>query len=255
MVKFPKWLPAKVLKHSKSLIAKKGLGALKPLLIRLVTNPEMESVWKNLSSKTDDPQKLIDFLEDVRLHPALQGNNTDPIPIPSDNEQRTAFETLNKLSQRMMRELGKLTPTWDPVKKVWIPTPQKGWKLLETALRRAELNVADKASQDKTSKASLLEIKNIQTRLENIQQDESIISLLELIGAAADYASTAKDATLPKRRNASRAKCNQLILFLKQYLKIHFNTESPSIIAAIVNTAFESADGGITADDVRKLKP
>ena len=250
MDKFPKWLPAKVLKHSKSLIAKKGLGALKPLLIRLVTNPEMESVWKNLSSKTDDPQKLIDFLEDVRLHPALQGNNTDPISIPSDNEQRTVFETLNKLSQRMIRELGKLTPTWDPVKKVWIPTPQKGWKLLETALRRAELHEVQQTSQN-----TFLEIKSTQSRLHDIQEQESIIALLELIKSAAHYASIAPDAALPKRRNASRARCNQLILFLKQYLRIHFNTDSPSLIAAIVNTAFESADGGITADDVRKLKP
>ena len=250
MDKFPKWLPAKVLEHSESLIAKKGLGALKPLLIRLVTNPEMESVWKSLSNKTSDPQKLIDFLEDVRLHAAPQGNNTDPIPIPSDNEQRTAFETLNKLSQRMIRELGKLIPTWDPVKKVWIPTPQKGWELLETALKRAELHEVQQAS-----KIAFLEIKTIQSQLQEIQQQESIISLLELIRSASQYAATVPDAALPKKRNTSRAKCNQLILFLKQYLKHHFNTESPSIIAAIVNTAFKSADGGITADDVRKLKP
>ena len=250
MDKFPKWLPSEVREHVDQLIEKRGLNSLEPLLMRLVTNPEMESVWKNLSSKTNDPQKLIDFLEDVRLHPALQGNNTDPISIPSDNEQRTVFETLNKLSQRMMRELGKLTPTWDSVKKVWIPTPHKGWDLLENALKRAELHEVQQGS-----KKAFVEIKNIQNQLHEIQQEESIIELLELIKSAAYYASIAPYAALPKKRNTSRAKCNQLILFLKQYLKHHFNTESPSIIAAIVNTAFESADGGITADDVRKLKP
>ena len=248
MEKFPKWLSKEVCEHTESLIRKGGLNELKPLLIRLVTNPEMESVWKSLSNKTSDPQKLIDILEDVRLHAAPQGNNTDPIPIPSDNEQRTAFETLNKLSQRMIRELGKLIPTWDPVKKVWIPTPQKGWELLETALKRAELHEVQQASQN-----AFLEIKSTQSQLQEIQQEESIIELLELIKSAAYYASIAPDAALPKKRNTSRAKYNQMILFLKQYLKHHFNTESPSIIAAIVNTAFESADGGVTADDVRKL--
>ena len=71
MDKFPKWLPIEVLKHAKSLIEKGGLNSVKSLLVRLTTNPEMEAVWKSLSSETDDPQKLIDFLEDVRLHPAF----------------------------------------------------------------------------------------------------------------------------------------------------------------------------------------
>ena len=150
----------------------------------------------------------------------------------------------------MMRELGKLSPTWDPIEEEWIPTPHKGWDLLENALKRAELHEVQQAS-----KKALLEIKSIQNQLHEIQQEESIIELLKLIKSAAQYASIAPDTALPKKRNTSRAKCNQLILFLKQYLKHHFNTESPSIIAAIVNTAFESADGGITADDVRKLKP
>ena len=250
MDKFPKWLPSEVRAHVEDLIDKEGLNTLEPLLMRLVTNHEMKSVWKNLSGETNNPLKLIDFLEDVRLHPALQGNNTDPIPIPSDNKQRIAFETISKLSERMMRELGMLSPTWDPIEKEWIPTPHKGWDLLENALKRAELHEVQQAS-----KIAFLEIKTIQSQLQEIQQQESIISLLELIRSASQYAATVPDAALPKKRNTSRAKCNQLILFLKQYLKHHFNTESPSIIAAIVNTAFKSADGGITADDVRKLKP
>ena len=250
MDKFPEWLPSEVKEHTEHLIKKGGLHSLKPLLMRLVKNPEMESVWKSLSGKTNNPKKLIDFLEDVRLHPALQGNNTEPILTPSDNEQRKIFETINKLSQRMISELGKLTPTWDSTKEEWILTPHKGWDLLESALKRAELHDVQQAS-----KIAFLDIKSIQNRLQEIQREESIIELLELIKSAAYYASFAPDTALPKKRNTSRAKCNQLILFLKQYLKHHFNTESPSIIAAIVNTAFESADGGITADDVRKLKP
>ena len=252
---FPKWLPKEVRLHAKRLIKKGGLNDLKPLLMRLVTYPEMKKVWVKLSTKTHDPQKLIDFLEYVRLHSALQGKNTDPIALPSDQLQRTTFETLNKLAKRMMRELGKLKSTWDPVKKMKRPAPQKGWELLEIALRRAELHAVDHASQDETAKAALLKIKSIQSRLHDIQEQESIIALLELIGSAADYASTTPDAALPKRRNTDNAKRNQLILDLKQYLQHHFKTDSPSLIAAIVNTAFEPfEDGGVTEDDVRKLK-
>lgn len=240
MDKFPKWLPTEVREHSEQLIKKGGLNTLKPLLMRLVTNSEMETFWKNLASKTDDPQKLIDFLEDVRLHPALQGNKTDPISIPSDSEQRKVFKKLNELSKRMIKEMRDLSPAGKA---------HGGWDLVETALRRAELYEVEQSSHN-----VFLEIKSIQNRLQAAQQDESIISLLELIRSASQYAATAPDAALPKKRNTSRAKCNQLILFLKQYLKQHFNIESPSIIAAIVNTAFDSEDGGITADDVRKLK-
>lgn len=240
MNKFPKWLPTEVCEHTQQLIKKDGLNTLKPILMRLATNSEMETVWKSLSSKTDDPQKLIDFLEDVRLHPALQGNKTDPIAIPSDSEQRKVFQKLNVLSKRMIKEMRDLSPTGKA---------HAGWALIETTLRRAELHEVQQASLN-----AFLEIKGIQSRLQEIQQDESIISLLELIGSASQYAATAPDAALPKKRNTSRAKCNQLILFLKQYLKHHFNIESPSMIAAIVNTAFNSEDGGITVDDVRKLK-
>ena len=244
MHKFPLWLPDEVRLHTESLIEKGGLNDLKPLLMRLDTYPEMEKVWRKLSSSTDDPQKLIDFMEYVRLHPALQGNNTDPIEIPSDNTQRKSFKRVGDLSKRLTKEIRDLSLA----NKAY-----EGWALLESALSRAELHAADHISQDDTAKAALLEIKSIQNRLDNLEQHEPIISILDLIRSAAHYASTATDTTLPKRRNTESAKKNQLILDLKQYLKHHFNTESPSIIAAIVNTAFESADGGVTADDDRKL--
>ena len=245
MHKFPLWLPNEVRLHSEGLIKKGGLNTLKPLLIRLVTNQEMEKVWSKFSSKTQDSQKLIDFLEYVRLHSALQRHNAGPITIPSDNAQRKAFKTVSDLSKRIIKEMRDLSSS---------NKAHEVWALLESALRRAELHAADHTSQDDTAKAALLEIKSIQSRLDNIEQHESIISILELIGSAAEFASTAPGTSLPKRRNTENAKTNQLTLDLKQYLQFHFNTNSPALIAAIVNTAFDSADGGITEDDVRKLK-
>lgn len=241
MKKSPKWLPTEVREHTEQLIKKGGLGTFKPILMRLVTNPDMENVWKNLSSQTDDPQKLIDFLEYVRLHSALHGKNTTLIPIPSDKEQRKVFKKLNELSNRMIKEMRDLSSNGKS---------QAGWGLLETALRRAELYEVQQASQK-----TFLEIKSIQSRLHDVQEHESIISILELIGSAEDLASNAPDAVLPKKRNSSNAKRNLLIINLKQYLQYHFNTESPSLIANIVNTAFDSEDGGGSPDDVRKLKP
>lgn len=242
---FPKWLPNEVRLHAEELIKKGGLNTLKPLLMRLATYPEMEKVWRKLSSSIDDSQKLIDFLEYLRLHSALQGNQTGSIFVPSDNVQRKSFKAVSDLTKRMIHELRNISPT---------NKAHEGWTLLETALRRAELNSSIGASQDKNAKIALLEIKNIQSRLDEIGQHESIISTLELVRLAAKYASVAPDSTLLKRLNTARAKTNQLVLDLKQYLQYHFRTESPALIAAIVNTAFAFADGGVTEDDVRKLK-
>lgn len=245
MHKFPLWLPNEVRLHAEELINKGGLNSLKSPLLRLTSNVEMKKVWVKLSTKTHDPQKLIDFLEYVRLHVALQGHNSDPIAIPSDNAQRKSFKTVGDLSKRLVSEMRNLSPA---------NKAHEGWALLESALRSAELHAADHASQDETTRAALLEIKSIQNRLYEAEQHESIISILELIGSAAYYASTAPDAVLPKRRNTESAKTNQLILDLKQYLTLHFHADSPALIAAIVNTAFEFKDGGVTEDNVRKLK-
>lgn len=240
MDKFPPWLPAEVKEHSKRLIEIGGLNTARPLLMRLVTDPEMQKVWKGLSGKTDNPQKLIDFLEYVRLHHALLGNPPDPIEVPSDKVQRSAFKKVGNASQQIIEVLSSLSPDDDP---------QYGWGLLESALIRSELHEVRQTSQGR-----ILEIKRLQSSLNDLQQQASVIELLETIFLAANLASAAPDAAMPKRRNSDRAKCNQLVLDLKNYLKCHFSTQSPALIAATVNTAFDLPDGGISADDVRKLE-
>ena len=81
------------------------------------------------------------------------------------------------------------------------------------------------------------------------------MTIIDSIASATDFATTAPDMALPKRRNTQRAKCNLLILDLKTYLKMHFSiTQADALIATIVNAAFEFKNIIITADDVRKLK-
>lgn len=238
--KFPKWLPTEVKEHAKRLIETGGLNTAKPLLVRLITNPEMEKVWKILSTKTDNPQKLIDFLEFIRLHPTLRGDITDPINIPSDKMQRAAFNKVCVASEHIIELLCDLSPSGDP---------QHGWDLLSSALTRLELHEADQASN-----THLLEIAQLQRRLSEIPQ-QSLIRLLETMALAAKIAATAPDDTLPKRRNSPRAKCNKLIMDLKYILKHQFYDETADmLIAATVNSAFDFTDGGISPDDVRKLK-
>lgn len=238
--KFPKWLPNEVKEHAKRLIEVGGLNTAKPLLMRLTTHSEMEKVWKTLATKTDNPQKLIDFLEFVRLHPTLRGEATDPIRIPSDKVQRAAFNKVSAASLHIIAVLSDLSPSGDA---------QYGWDLLSSALTRLELYEAEQASM-----TQLLEITQLQSRLNDVQQ-QSVISLLETIALAAKIAATAPDHTLPKRRHSPRAKCNKLIMDLKYPLKHQFYDETAdTLIAATVNSAFDFPDGGISADDVRKLK-
>ncbi len=109
MRKFHTWLPAEVRAHVEQLINTRGLDTLEPLLIRLVTELEMKSVWGRLSRETDKPQKLIDYLEYVRLHSALQGNPTDSIKIPSDKKQRAVFKKVSDGLQSITNALSSLS--------------------------------------------------------------------------------------------------------------------------------------------------
>ncbi len=87
------------------------------------------------------------------------------------------------------------------------------------------------------------------------QQQVSVVTLLETVAEAAQIAFIFPSSKLPIRRDTIRAKRNQLAMDLKSYLKIHFSIESSdTLIAATINTAFNTSDGGISSDDVRKLK-
>jgi hypothetical protein len=241
MYKFPPWLPAEVKEHATQLVNARGLNTLEPLLIRLVTQHEMKSVWERLARETDKPQKLIDYLEYVRLHSTLQGNLTDSIKIPSDKKQRAAFKKIGNGIQNITETLSSLSIERDP---------QEGWRLLEATLRRTELN---EISQE--SKGLFFKIKELQSNLSVIQQQVSVVSLFKIIGEAAQIAFISPRSKLPIRRDTKRAKRNQLAMDLKKYLQIHFSIESAdTLIANTINTAFNTPDGGISSDDVRKLK-
>ncbi len=241
MRKFQTWLPPEVRARAEQLINTRGLDTLEPLLIRLVMQLEMKSVWERLSRETDDPQKLIDYLEYVRLHSTLQGNPTDSIKIPSDKKQRAVFKKVSDGLQGITNALSTLS-----IKK----DPQEGWNLLEAALRHTELQ---EISQE--SKGLFLKIKELQINLHEIQQQVSVVTLFETIAEAAKIAFISPSSKLPSRRNTKRAKRNQLAMDLKSYLKIHFSIESSdTLIAATINTAFNTSDGGISSDNVRKLK-
>lgn len=241
MDRFPPWLPQIVKAHAEHLIEVGGLNTAKPLLMRLVIQDEMEKVWNTLAGKSNQPQQLIDFLEYVRLHSSLQGEVTSPIAIPSDKTQRAAFRKIDNALQTILHTLEGLNNADDP---------QQGWSVLESALMRAELHAAEQGTS-----AKLLSIKRIQSSLQDLQQKDSIVTLIDNIASAAHLATTAPDMALPKRRNTERAKCNHLILDLKIYLKKNFSiTQADTLIANIANAAFEFPDVIISADDVRKLK-
>lgn len=241
--KFPEWLPAHIFAYSAHLIEKANLNDAELLLHRLVTRDKMKGVWKTLSKQTTNPQSLIDFLDFVRLHPALEGKPNDPINISSDKTQRLVFNNIDKLVKQLVNELKGLSPTRDA---------GDGWRILESTLERAELGNLKQHNQEEFSK--FLAIKKIQSALASIQLQHSITDILETISLATQYATTAPDAKLPVRRNTERAKVNWLILSLKQYLKQHFNTQSHAMIANIVNVTFDLSHNSISDEDVRKVK-
>jgi hypothetical protein len=242
-IKFPEWLPAHIYAYSAHLIEKADLNSAEPLLVRLITQDKMKGVWKTLSKKSTDPQQLIDFLEFVRLHPALEGEPDNPINIPGDKAQRVVFNNVDKLVKQLINALKDLSPTRQA---------EDGWRMLESTLKRAEFHYVKQTEPEALKK--FMAIKQLQGALASIQQQHLIVDVLESMSLAAQYAATAPDAQLPVRRNTGRAKYNWLILSLKQHLKLHFHTQSPAMIANIVNVAFNLSSNTVTDDDVRKLE-
>lgn len=236
----PDGLPPAIKAHSERLIASGGLNSLEPLLLRLVTHLEMQKVWNTLSKKTSEPQDLIDFLEYVRLHPILNSTLNNPIKTPTDKVLRKYFRTISEVSQSTLKVLQDLAKSG---------SADEGWAILESTLKRAELHEVQQSTKD-----VYWEIKSIQSDLAIIQAELSVASILNTIARAAYYAAQAPGSSLPKRRQSERVKYNQLALSLKRYLKHHLSTQSPTIIAAVVNAAFDLYDDGLAADDVRKLK-
>ncbi|PPC88685.1 MAG: hypothetical protein CTY37_00385 [Methylotenera sp.] len=240
--KFPEWLPTYIYTRSVHLIEKVDLNSAEPLLLRLVTHDNMKGVWKTLSNKATDPQQLINFLDFVRLHPALELKPTNPINLLGDTSQRVVFNKIDKLVKRLINELKDLSLTREA---------EDGWRMLESTLNRAEFG---NLMQHNEESSKFFEIKQIQSALESIQQEHSVTDILEVVSLTAQYACFAPDAHLPVKRNTQRAKYNWLILDLKRYLKKHFNTQSPIMIANIVNVAFDLSHDSVNEDDVRKMK-
>lgn len=240
--KLPEWLPPHIYVYTVHLIENADLTNAEPLLVRLVTHDKMKGVWKTLSKKSTEPQKHIDFLEFVRLHPSLEGKPNDPIIIPGDNTQRVIFNNIDKLVNQLINELKNLSPTRDE---------EDGWGVLTSTLNRAELGNINQNEPEALSR--FMAIKQLQGSLGSMQQ-HSVVDMLETISQASQYAAAATNSKLPVRRNTERAKVNWLILDLKRYLKLHFHTQSHIMVANIVNVAFDLSHDSVTDDDVRKLK-
>ena len=230
-------IPVALSNHAKNLIAQGGLNTLEAMLIRLIDSLEMQSVWKILMSHTDSPQKLIDFFEYVRLHDAVLRRNAEDgkIDTPSKTIQRKAFLKIHKSIINIVDELKKLSSG---------DNPEVGWALLEAAITRSELAFMEN-HQD------IISLKNY---LQNLQNQTSIVDVLDAIQVATTLAANAPASNLPVKRNSSRAKINWLIQDLSEYCLNEFIKPLDAVVASTVNTVFDLIDSDIDADYVAKLR-
>ena len=230
-------IPVALSNHAKKLIVQGGLNTLEAMLIRLIDSLEMQSVWKILMSHADSPQKLIDFFEYVRLHDAvLRGNAEDgKLDTPSKTIQRKAFLKIQKSIISIVDELKNLSGE---------NSPEVGWVLLEAAITRSELAFTEN-HQD---------IISLKSYLQNLQNQTSIVDVLDAIQVATTLAANAPASNLPVKRNSSRAKINWLIQDLSEYCLNEFIKPLDAVVASTVNTVFDLIDSDIDADYVAKLR-
>jgi hypothetical protein len=234
----PDWLPSIISDHAVLLYRSGGLNNAENLLFRLIASLEMRTVWQSLEKHAQVPEQLIDYLELVRLHSVLTLESSAPISIPSDRLQQSAFSKFNKSITQAMKALEELAPS----KQV-----EEGWALLANAIERYQLH----ALQHITNQ--VVPAFQIQEGLDKLNET-GIVNSLRLLRTASHLATLAPSQRLPKRRDSAKAKMNQLAMDLSDFCQYRFGKPFDVCVAATVSVAFEYYKGGISADDVRKLR-
>jgi len=239
MVHFPAWLPAPIAKHAAQLL---GSGAFeqdpkgRARLVRLACDPGMQTVWKALSRAASDDTALVDFLDQVRLHPTVLGP-----PLPSSGlspaQQRSAFKRIARLAHRLLHELQQLGGSTN--------SAQSGLALLEGALGRAERKALFESS------GGAFPLLSLPVFAEDDEDPPSPVEVLTLLARSAELAASAPPPPGPRKLKARSAPRTAYIQDISSFVQRRFRKPLPSAVAATISVSLEDAE--VTEDLVRKL--
>ncbi len=148
-LKFPRWLPQNVALHCH---AKLNSGALseeqEKCIIRLATHQNMRPVWETLEkavlkSEYPDSSKLVNLVEDVRLHPLILYPKAETKKL-SAATRRKPLKAISNSSQSLLAAFGH----FDPLNQ----DANSGIALFQAELSRIQNQAASQEEGDKVIK-------------------------------------------------------------------------------------------------------
>lgn len=238
-LQFPVWLPSHVVTHARKIITELSpKEEIKACLARLTTHPDMRAVWNAIQKTFVDPNDLIEFLEYIRLHPAVT-NQISLTDIPSHAKENKAFSDISKYSSLTLNSLRDLTPT---------KNLEQGLRMLDAALERLE---ADAVLNTTKNHIKTFELRRILKQAQ--QQSIDFITTLMALQDAASLAMQAPSTNLPRKRNTDNAHIVWLVKDTSQYFKKRLKSPQYQLVADTVNTALALHDDALDAERVRGM--
>lgn len=243
MLKFPKWLPANVAAHCAD---KLNSGALseeqKQCIIRLTSHESMRSVWETLEKEIfkkekPDPSKLVNMIEDVRLHPTVLYPESKTPKLSSAN-QRKVMAQISKLSQNLLNTFAQLDSAAQDA--------NKGIQFLLQEMSRMQ-----KMAASQQEGKLVIRIHELQ---EGLKEADASFGIAEMFQALQEASALAINILPdgPRKQGAKTASRTLFIKDLKRYIKYHFRKQLNQVVATIVNTAMNLDSETVTEDMVRK---
>jgi len=239
MVSLPAWLPTPIAAQATRLLESgvQNLGQENHArLIRLVCDPGMKSAWSTLKRAAPDEAALLEFFDQVRLHPAVLGSLVQP-PALSMAQQRQAFTRIAKLASALLARLEHLGGD--------AKSAESGLAILDDAVRRSELENLSQISSGFVVTHGLSALP---------EEDEVPVSAVEMLRAlvhSAQLAASAPRGAGPRKRRSKSALRTAYIQDLSRSVDKRFGKPFPSALAATIAVSLQ--DASVTEDLVRKL--
>lgn len=240
MVSLPPWLPSPIAAQATRLLNSGALDLDKEArarLIRLISDPEMQKVWTTLSQAPSNETALVDFLDLVRLHPTVQGPWLQA-PALSAAQQRKSLARMARLANMLLEELGHLGGRAN--------VPESGLSVLESALRRAEMELL--RARRSSEPVVMLSLPAI---ADEDEDQPSPIQVLAALARSAELATGAPPPPGPRKQKAQNALRTAYIQDISAFVQHRFGKPFPTAVAITISVSLNDVE--LNEDLVRKI--
>jgi hypothetical protein len=238
MRRFPKWAPEIVTRFVERAEREPHDEAAKERLRWLVSDPNMEAVWRTLSKDAPAPEVLENFARWAALSLWLSWGRR-LLPEISNATRKRALVRIGQLAKNLLDELRTLSGRDS--------NAARGVAAVADAFYRAELGAVAADPRAVPRLASL------RLYLNSPSHQETLVRGLSALADAARGAANAPPRPGPRKLAAGTAVRTAYALELDRFLRTHFKKPLYAAIAVTANVMLREHDNPLSADHVRKL--